>query len=262
MTRLLITALCLLGFAAQAQPDDKQLARVDFEQRLGSPLPLDTAWRDEAGRPVRLGSCFGTRPVILAFAYYDCPSLCTLVLNGILNSVRDLRADAGQGFDIVVLSIRPDEPASHAQAKKQTYTLRYGRPGAAKGWHFLTGDAAAIRQVTQAAGFHYLYDPASDQFAHASGILVLTPNGKAARYFMGIEYPPKDLRQALTEASQHRIGSLAQRLLLLCFHYNPLTGRYGLLITRVVQAAGIGTVLLLGGLMLRLNRQAGRRQAP
>lgn len=239
---------------------DAQLAQVDFVQKLNGQVPLDVTLRDETGAEVRLASFFGTRPVILALAYYDCPSLCTLVLNGVLDSARDLRLDAGLDFEIVVVSIRPNESSALAAAKKHTYSMRYGRPGAAKGWHFLTGDEHSIRQIADAVGYHYVYDPVSRQFAHPSGMTVLTPAGKISRYFLGIEYPPKDVRLALVEASQHRIGTLADRLFLLCFHYNPATGRYGLMITRIVQAAGIGTVVALAGLMHHLNRLARRRE--
>lgn len=252
---------CLLLAAGAQSLSDAELAKVEFVQKPGAQVPLDVTLRDETGAAVRLGSCFGARPVVFALAYYDCPSLCTLVLNGILESVRNLKLEAGRDFEIVVLSIRPDEAPALAAAKKQTYTMRYGRPGGTKGWHFLTGGAEAIAQVAEAAGFRYVYDPASNQFAHASAMMVLTPTGKISRCFMGIEYPPADLRLALVAASQQRIGTVAERLYLLCFHYNPATGRYGLVITRVIQAGGIGTVLLLGVLMLRLNRKAGRRMA-
>lgn len=255
-----LAAVWLTTLAAHALTD-AELSKAGFEQKLSGQVPLDVTLRDETGADVRLGAYFGSRPVILALAYYDCPSLCTLVLNGVLESARNLKLEAGKDFEIVVVSIRPDEAPALAAAKKQTYTLRYGRPGSAKGWHFLTGGAASIAQVADAVGFHYVYDPGSNQFAHASGMVVLTPAGRISRYFLGIEYPPKEVRLALVEASQHRIGTLAERLYLLCFHYNPATGRYGLVITRAVQAGGIGTVLLLGALVLRMNRKAGRRMA-
>ncbi len=262
---LVLRLLAGLAFSSLAvcgqNLSDSQLAKVGFVQKLDGQVPLDVTLCDETGTAVRLGSYLGPRPVILVLAYYDCPSLCTLVLNGALESARDLKLEAGKDFEIVVVSIRPNESPALAAAKKQTYTMRYGRPGSASGWHFLTGAAPSITQVAESVGFHYEYDPGSNQFAHASGVIVLTPAGKISRYFFGIEYPPKELRLALVEASQHRIGTLAERLYLLCFHYNPATGRYGLIITRVVQAGGIGTVLMLGALMLQLNRKARRRMA-
>ncbi len=203
---------------------------------------------------MRLGSYFGRRPVVLALADYQCVHLCTVVLNGLLESARNLRLDAGRDFEIVIVNIRPGSAPALAAAKKHTFTFRYGRPGADAGWHFLSGDADAIRQLADGVGFHFVFEPASQQFAHPSGIVVLTPEGRVARYFLGIEYPPKDLRLALLEASRNSIGSLADRLLLLCFHYDPSTSRYGLLITRVVQVAGLGTVLGLGAMILYFRR--------
>ncbi|MEA3212565.1 MAG: cytochrome c oxidase subunit [Chthoniobacter sp.] len=265
MKRCASTVAALLAFAMGALGQTltkEQLARVDFEQHLRQRAPLNAMFRDESGAPVRLGAFFGQRPVLLALAYYECPNLCTLVLNGVLESTRNLRLDAGRDFEIVVVSIHPGDTPARATTKKQTYTTRYGRPGSAQGWHFLTGDAEPIRQVSEAVGFRSVYDPASKQYAHPSGVVVLTPDGVISRYFLGIEYPPKDLRLALVEASQHRIGSLADRLLLLCFHYDPMTGRYSLLITRVLQVAGSGTVLLLAALIMRLARSRESRLEP
>lgn len=233
----------------------EQIARTEIEQRLQSQVPLNATFRDESGTPVRLGSFFGQRPVILVLAYYECPNLCNLVLNGVLESTRNLHQIAGRDFEIVVVSINPRESAALAAAKKQTYVTRYGRPGGNTGWHFLTGDAAEIEQLSTAVGFHFDYDATSKQYAHGSGIVVLTPAGVVSRYLLGIEYPPKDLRLALAEAATGRIGSLANRLLLLCFHYDPNTGRYSLLISRVLQVAGVGTVLLVAGLIYRLTRR-------
>lgn len=252
----IVSILFWLSAAVFGQTLDKeQIARVDFEQSLGAQVPLNATFRQESGTPVRLGAYFGERPVILVLAYYECPNLCNLVLNGLLESLRNLHQQAGQDFEVVVISINPNETPALASAKKQTYVTRYARPGAAKGWHFLTGDRSEIEQVSHAVGFHFAYDPGSKQYAHASGIAVLTPRGIVSRYFLGIEYPPQDVRVALGEASEQKVGSLTRRLLLLCFHYDPNTGRYSLLITRVMQVAGIGTVLLLGGLMVGLSRK-------
>jgi protein SCO1/2 len=242
---------------AQTLPPE-QIARVGIEQKLGATIPLNLDFRDETGAPVRLGNYFGGKPVLLVLAYYDCPNLCTLVLNATLNSVRDLRLEAKRDFEIVVVSIRPNESSRLAAAKKHTYTARYGHPGTADGWHFLTGDAEPIRQLADAVGFRYEYDPKSNQFAHASGIVVLTPMGKVSRYFFGIEYAPAELQRALTDAGRGNTGSLAQRLLLLCFHYDPHRGRYTLAITRGMQVAGLGTVLLLGATIFQLARRPRR----
>ena len=256
---LIFMLLTVAVVRAQTLPDT-QIARVDFEQRLGVTVPVNAMFRDETGAPVRLGQFLGERPVVLALAYYECPNLCTVVLNGMLESLRNVRQEAGRDFDVVVVSINPRESSKLAADKKHTYTMRYGRPGSAKGWHFLTGDDAPIRQLADAVGYRYVYEPKSKQYAHPSGIVVITPEGKVSRYFLGIEYPPNEVRKALAEASQRRIGSLANRLLLLCFHYDPHTGRYTLLITRLLQIAGLGTALAVGVLIVRMARHEHRRE--
>jgi protein SCO1/2 len=213
---------------------------------------------------VELGSFFGSKPVILALVYYDCPNLCTLVLNGILQTAHELKFDAGKDYQIVVVSFDAHEQPALAAAKKQIYIQRYGRAVAANGWHFLTGDAKAIAQLANSVGYHFAYDPITRQFAHPSTMVVLTPAGKIARYFPGIEYPPREVRLALIEASQAHIGSLADRVFLLCFHYNPATGKYGLLITRVMQIAGTGTALALAlyiAVMVGRDRRVRRKDA-
>jgi protein SCO1/2 len=259
--KLVLTFMLIAVTTVHAQTlSNDQIARVDFEQRLGATVPVNAIFRDESGAPVRLGQFFGERPVVLALAYYECPNLCTVVLNGMLESLRNLRQDAGRDFDVVVVSINPNESAKLAADKKHTYTMRYGRPGSAKGWHFLTGDGVSIQQLANAVGYHYIYEPKSKQYAHPSGIVIITPEGKVSRYFLGIEFPPKDVRLALAEASQSRIGSLANRLLLLCFHYDPHSGRYTLLVTRLMQIAGISTALLVGTLIVRMARLERRRE--
>jgi protein SCO1/2 len=258
MRTLLITLLLLIDAASGQTLAPGQLHAVDFEQKLGATIPLDVVLHDETGAPVRLGSYFGERPVVLALADYQCVHLCNVVLNSLLESARDLRLDAGRDFDIVIVNLRPNSAPSLAAAKKQTFVSRYGRAGANRGWHFLSGDADAVRRLADAVGFRYAFEPASGQFAHPSGIVVLTPAGRVSHYLLGIEFPPKDLRAALLDASQQRIGSLASRLLLLCFHYDPRTGRYGLLITRVMQVAGIGTALGLAAMIVHLRRREQR----
>jgi protein SCO1/2 len=241
-------------------PQNVISAQAGLEQKLNAQIPLELAFKDETGRDVVLKSYFGTKPVILVLAYYECPNLCTLVLNALLNSVQDLKTDAGKDFEIVVVSFDERETASLAWAKKRTYTKRYGRPGTEGGWHFLTGDAGAIGNLARSIGFHFVFDPITKQFAHPSAITVLTPEGRISRYFAGIEYSPKELRAALIDASNHRSGSLTDQLFLLCYHYNPLTGKYGLVIMRVVRVAGFATVaalLLFMTTMLRRERKNG-----
>jgi protein SCO1/2 len=225
-------------------------------------LPLDLIFSDEAGQAKPLRQNFGEKPAILSFVYYECPMLCTQVLNGQLESLKTLSFDVGKQFHVITVSFDPGETPALAAAKKEIYLKQYSRAGAEAGWHFLTGDTAAIRRLTQAVGFRYQYDPATDQFAHASGIMVITPQGKIARYFYGIEYSPRDLRLALVEASENKIGSPVDQLLLYCFHYDPALGKYGLVIMNVLRLAGIATVLALGTFMLvmfRRDRKAAKQ---
>jgi len=244
---------------AAADPTQDQIAaRAGLDQKLNAQVPLQARFRDEHGRTVELGNFFGSKPVILALAYYECPNLCTLVLNGILQTAQDLRLNAGTDYEIVVVSFDPREQPALAAAKKQTYVERYGRPGTDNGWHFLTGNSQSIAELADAVGYRFAYDKATRQFAHPSTMILVTPQGKVARYFPGIEYPPRDVRLALIEASQNQIGSLADRVFLLCFHYNPQTGRYALLITRTMQVAGIGTALAVGA-YIALNVRRERR---
>jgi protein SCO1 len=252
----LICFLSLLSYASGENAQANFTARAGLDQKLNNQLPLKLSFHDEHGAASLLADYFGSKPVILVLAYYQCPNMCTLVLNALLQSAQDLKFEVGKDYQIVVVSIDPHEGPALAAAKKQVYTQRYGRPGAATGWHFLTGDEASIRAVANAVGFRFVYDPATRQFAHPSVITVLTPTGIVSRYFAGIEYPPKDLRLALIEASNNRIGSLTEQLFLLCFHYDPASGKYGLLIKGVIQFAGISTVLVLGcGIALMARRE-------
>jgi len=250
---LILTAPTHAQLGASTPPP--MLRNVGIEQRLHASLPLDLTFRDEAGEPVELREYFGRKPVVLAFVYYECPMLCTQILNGLLESVRVLNFDVGKEFEIVTVSFDPGETAQLAAAKKQLYLQQYGRRGAETGWHFLTGDTSAIRQLTQAAGFHYRYDPATDQFAHASAIMVATPQGQLAKYFYGVEYAPRDLRLALVEASQNKIGTPVDQLLLYCFHYDPLTGKYSFVVMNALRVAGIATVLSLATFILLMFRR-------
>jgi len=236
------------------------LRDVGIDQRLDQEVPLDLEFRDENGNAVRLGTYFGAKPVVLALVYYQCPMLCTMVLNGLLESLRQLKLDVGDQFNVVTVSFDPSEKPDLARAKKAIYVGLYARPHAGEGWHFLTGDEASIRQLAEAVGFRYRYDPQTRQFAHATAIMVLTPQGKLARYFYGIQYPAGDLRLGLVEASAGRIGSPVDAVLLYCCQYNPATGRYGWIISRVLHIAGLITVLSLGTFMLIMFR--GGRRAP
>jgi protein SCO1/2 len=252
--------LALACGARAAEPTQQQIAaRAGLEQKPGGQVPLHARFKDEHGATVELSTFFGKRPVLFALVYYECPNLCTLVLNGILDAAQNLKFDAGRDYEVVVVSFDPLELPALAAAKKQVYLERYGRPGTADGWHFLVGDKNAIAQVCDSVGFRFAYDPPTRQFAHPSTMVVLTPDGKISRYFPGIEYPPRDVRLALMEASQEKVGSIADRLFLLCFHYNPQTGRYGLLIGRLMQISGVGTAALLACYILASVRRERHR---
>src|SRR5215203_2449502 len=233
------------GMPSQQTPTP--LTNVSFEQRLNEQLPLDLPFRNEAGQTVKLGEYFGRKPVILTFVYYECPKLCTEVLNGLESSLRVLNETVGKEFDVVTVSFDPRETPVLAAGKKKAYLERYKRPEAEQGWHFLTGDQASIDKLTQAAGFHFFWDEASHQFAHASGIVVATPAGKVSRYFLGIDYSPRDVKFALIESSNEKIGTLAERLLLYCYHYDPTAGNYGFVAMRAVRIGGAVTILALAG---------------
>ena len=222
------------------------LRDVKIEQKLDHQLPLDLVFRDEAGQAVKLGQYFGKKPVLLAFVYYDCPMLCTQVLNGMVTSFRVLPFKIGNEFDVVTVSFDPRETSALAAAKKKVYVDYLPdrmRPSATNGWHFLTGDPVSIEKLTEAVGFHYRYDEATKQFAHASGIMLATPQGKLSHYFYGVDYSARDLRLGLIEASENKIGSTVDQLLLFCYHYDPASGKYGAPIMRVMRIAGVITLL-------------------
>jgi protein SCO1/2 len=218
---------------------------------------------DERGRMVRLGDYFGKRPVVLVFAYYECPMLCAQVITGIAKTLNVLSLEPGHDFDFVTVSFDPRDTPTAAAAKKALYLERYTHPGADEASHFLSGTPAAIEQVTKAAGFRYVWDEVTGQFAHPTGVVVVTPDGRLARYIFGVEYGPRDLRLALVEASAGRIGSAVDALLLYCFHYDPMTGRYGLVIMRAIRLGGAATLLTLGGfIFVMLRRERARHRAP
>jgi protein SCO1 len=219
-------------------------ARID--QKLNDTVPLNLMFRDEHGKTVELAQYFGSKPVILSLVYYSCPMLCTEVLNGLDRSLKGIPMSIGSDFNVVTVSIDPTERPVLAEAKQELYTGMYGRPGAAAGWHFLTGDEPQIERLADAVGFRYAYDPDTKQYAHPSAIMMLTPEGKISRYFYGINYPERDLRLGLVDASEGKIGSPVDAILLVCYHYDPHTGKYGLLISRVIQLSALLTLLVLG----------------
>lgn len=228
------------------------LKSVGIEQRLNEQLPLDAEFKNENGETVKLGEYFGkNRPVVLALVYYECPMLCNEVLNGLTGSLKGISFDAGKEFDIVAISFdaRENDKPELAKNKKASYLNRYGRAGAENGWHFLTGTQSGIDKVTNAVGFNYEYDQATEQFAHAGGVMIITPDGKVSRYLYGIDYAPKDLKFALMDSAEGKIGNAAEQLYLYCFHYNPATGRYGLQILSVLRLMAVATVLGLGGML-------------
>jgi protein SCO1/2 len=242
------------------------LAGVGIDQRLNQQVPLNLRFRDEFGRTLPLSTYFHGKPVLLALVYYRCPMLCTQILNGVIGSLKAVSLDPAQDFEVVSVSFDPKDTYELAASKKQMYMRRFARSGSANGFHFLTGDEANIKALTDAVGFHYKYDPATDQFAHASGIMVLTPEGRLSRYFYGVEYSPRDIRLGLVEASQNKIGNLADEALLFCYHYDPATGKYGAVAIDFLRLAGAAFFVLGAAWMLiawrrdlRSDRQALRR---
>lgn len=220
--------------------------KVDFEQKLGAQVPMDVGLVDEAGRRVTLGQLAEGRPMLLVPAYYECPMLCNMVLSGVVSSLRLVDLDAGRDFEVAVVSFDPGETPELAAKTKAPLMARYGRPGADAGFHFLTGDEASVHKIMDAIGFHYAYVPERDEWAHAAGIVTLTPDGEVSRYHYGVEFPARDLRLALVDAGGGSIGSAVDQVLLYCLHYDPATGKYSLAILNLVRAAGALTVLALG----------------
>jgi protein SCO1/2 len=252
-----------LDMSGSARPDI--LKGVTIEQRLNSQLPLDTVFRDENGETVQLGKYFSKRPVVLALVYYECPMLCTQILNGVVRTAKSMTLTPGKDYDVVVISFDPQETPAMAMAKKTNYMKQFGRPETAAGWHFLTGATASIDRVTNAVGFRYKWDPSLKAYAHASAVYVLTPEGKLSKYFYGISYSATDMRFGLIEASHDKIGTAVDELLLFCCQFDPHSGKYTLAIFAVLRLVGAATLLLLGGyvtIMLRrdkaktLNRRA------
>jgi len=258
MKRFLIWWACFAGFGVWGQVQTgwrpALLKSVGIEQKLGAQVPVDLPFTDEYGRPVTLRQYLG-KPVILALVYYQCPSLCNMVLNGVLRSVKNLTMTAGDQYDIVAVSFDPRETWEMAAAKKVSYVKGYNRDGAERGWHFLTGSQASSTLLAESVGFHYAYDALNNQFAHGSAIMLLTPEGRVTRYFYGIEYPARDLRLGLVEASNHHIGSVVDAVMLYCYHYDPSNGKYGMVIMNVLRLAGFATVAALAAFMIIMFRR-------
>jgi protein SCO1/2 len=239
------------------------LKNVGIEQHLNDQIPPDLVFQDETGKSVRLGDYFGRKPLILNLVYYQCPMLCGEVLSGLESALRVLKFDVGNEFDVLTVSFDPKETPEMATAKKAEFLKRYGRAGAAEGWHFLTGTQSSITALTKAAGFDYEYDAKTGQFAHATAIMVLTPEGKIAQYYYGVEFAPKDLRLGLVQASQNKIGSIVDEVLLYCYHYNPDTGKYSAIVSRILKIAAGTTIFMLGTfliVMFRLGSASERKQ--
>jgi protein SCO1/2 len=260
-------ALASRGIAQPAAPSYGQpagaapagMGDVGIDQRLGAPLPLAAPFRDETGRAVRLGDYFGKRPVLLGFVYYQCPMLCGYVEAGTESALRVLPFTAGRQFDLLFISFDPADLPAIAASKRADFLEKYGRPGADPGVHFLTGSPGSIAAVTKAAGFRYALDAETKTLAHAAGLMLATPDGKLSQYFYGIEYSPRDLKFAIMEASKEKIGTPVDRLVLYCSHYDPRTGKYGLVVMRVVRLAGIATLGSLGAFMLVMFRRDRRK---
>lgn len=250
----------LLGSGAVARAEDQTkpafLKGAGIQQNLGSSIPLDLKFTDSTGKKVRLGDFFGSKPVILTLVYYRCPMLCTLELNDLTRGLNGLDLNPGTDFQVLTVSFDPNETSQDAAEKKATYMQSYKRSGADENWHFLTGDAANIKALTDACGFHFRYDPQFRQFVHPSGVMVLTPKGVLSRYFFGIDYELKDLKLSILEASGNKIGSLTNQLLLYCFHYDPTSGKYSLLVTRILKVAALLTMAMLGTFWFVISRKA------
>lgn len=262
---LIISALLLTAPVAMAKPSltAQQVTRgVGVEQRIGSKIPMDVPLRDETGKIVSLSTAFADgRPVIFTPVYYDCPMLCGVVLDQLINRLADLRLDVGRDFNIVTYSFNPRETSPEAATKRTMYLKRYGRSSASQGWHFYTGDEAAIRSLSDALGFRYVWDPTTKEYAHAAAVVVATPKGVISHYFQGMEYAARDLRLALVEASENKLGNPIDRLMLLCYDYDPATGKYSAVAMNLVRAGGAATVAGLAGfifLMIRRDRTAAK----
>lgn len=228
---------------------------IGIEQKLNQPIPLDTVFRDESGAAVPLRAFFGQKPVLLVLAYYRCPMLCSQVLSGVVAGLRPLSLQPGRDFEIVAISFDPGDSPAEAAAKRNHYAHSYSSKAGTEGWHFLTGTESSIQALTQAVGFHYRWDPVNKMFIHASGIMILTPEGRLARYLYGVEYEPKDLKLGLIESSHNRIGSPVDQILLFCYHYDPKTGKYGAVVMNILRLSAVLLLLVMGVALFALWRR-------
>jgi protein SCO1/2 len=258
-TLLLLAGISAVSTSAQQASMPAILNKVGITQNLNTQIPPDVLFRDETGKSVRIGEFFRKKPIVLSLVYFDCPALCTEVLNGELRTMKAISLDLGKDFDAVTVSFEPKDTPALAKAKRDVYVGQYGRPGAVDHWHFLTGDQPSIDALTNAVGFHYAYDSSIRQYAHAAAILVLTPEGRIDRYFYGVIYPARDVRLGLVEASEGKIGTLTDHALLYCYQYDPMTGKYGVVVMNVLRAAGGLTVLILGIFMTMMFLRERKR---
>ena len=259
---LLSSSICLAGSKNSGALSDTRLASIGFEQKLNAQVPLDLNYRDENNQVVELGDYLHQKPAILVLGYYGCPMLCTLVLNGLTESMEELKWTAGRDFEVINVSIATNETPTLAAAKKAVYLKRYGRGNASGGWHFLTGDAVTTKRLADVVGFQYERDTTTGQYAHPSGLIILTPEGRVSKYLFGVTYPPRELFEALQQARAKNIGSRIQELVLLCFHYRPITGKYGVVVMRLVRIVAVLTLSLLAVLIVHLSRSERRSQRP
>ena len=251
---IFVTIICF-ALPAPAQNPDSVLTQIGIDQKLGVQVDPNIEFRDESGQTVRLGDYFGTKPLILTPVYYECPMLCSMLLNGLVKALHVMPFTAGKEFEIISFSIDPNEQSDLAAQKKLHYVRDYGKPQAARGWHFLTGNEKSIHKLAEEIGFRYTYDTYTKQWAHASGIVLLTPAGVISQYFYGIEFDPADLRLSLIQASNQKLGSLTDHILLYCFQYNPTTGKYSIAIMRVLRTLAVATVLLIAGFIFIESRR-------
>lgn len=234
------------------------LKNVGIQQNLNQQVPADLVFTDDLGRKVRLGNYYGKKPLILNLVYFTCPMLCGEELSGLESALRVLKFDVGKEFDVITVSFDPKDTPEAAAQKKEQILRRYKRPGAEQGWHFLVGQQDSIDAIAKAVGFQYEYDAKTEQFAHTTAIMVLTPEGKISQYYYGIDYPPKDLRLGLVEASQNKIGNVVDELLLYCYHYDPEKGKYSATVLRVLRVMGVATMLCLGTFLFVMIRRGPR----
>ena len=263
LTTILLLLILLQPAWSQSPALSNLLSNVGLDQKLDNQVPLDLVFRNENGDSVRLGSIInGNRPAVISLVYYECPELCTEILNGMVMGFRQIPFAIGKDFDVITVSINPGETPQLAAQKKHAYLHSYPQADAGAGWHFMVGDTVSIRRLADAIGYRFVYDKETDQYAHPSGIVITTPSGRVARYMYGVEYPYKDLRFALTEASGNKIGSPVDKILLLCYHYDPATGTYGVAVMNILRIGGILTLVILGSVILIMLRRERKHAVP